>query len=319
MGTGTSQGIPIIGCHCPVCKSADPRDKRFRSSALAEFRGKTILVDAGPDFRSQMLREDIGHLDAVLLTHFHKDHTGGLDDLRSLNYIDRSVIDIYCEKGVEDSLKKEYGYAFATLKYPGAPEWHIRSIDSSPFAVHSSMEEGSVLEWIHDVGYRLRTPGGELLPTGEMIIEAPRICDPTFKDTLSTPDGKGAEIIPIRGMHGTMPVLGFRFGPIAYITDMSHLPGEELAKLRGLEAVTLNTVGYKQHHSHFSLEEAVELAGAIGAKRTYLTHLSHTFPCHGQFTSDLRKLREEKGIESEIMPAYDGLVLECDDVMSPGR
>lgn len=315
MGTGTSQGIPIIGCRCPVCRSVDPRDKRFRSSVLVEFRGKAILVDAGPDFRSQMIREDVGHLDAVLLTHSHKDHTGGLDDLRSLNYIDRRVIDIYCEQRVEQSLEKEYGYAFAPVKYPGAPEWHIRTIDENPFAVHSSLGEGSVLEWVRDIGYRLRTPGGELVSTGEIKDMAPRIDDPAYLGMFSTPDGKGVEVIPVRGMHGSMPVLGFRFGPIAYITDMSVLPEEEMTKLRGLEAVTLNTVGYRKHHSHFSLEEAVELAGRIGARRTYLTHLSHNFPTYARFREELEALRSAAGVEGEILPSYDGLVLECDDTV----
>ena len=97
LGTGTSQGVPIIGCGCEVCRSTDPRDKRFRSSALVEYGGLKILVDAGPDFRSQMLREGVNHLDAIRLTHDHRDHTGGLDDVRSLNYIDRRAAEIYCE------------------------------------------------------------------------------------------------------------------------------------------------------------------------------------------------------------------------------
>ena len=107
-----------------------------------------------------------------------------------------------------------------------------------------------------------------------------------------------------------MPVLGFRFGDIAYITDMSLLPDEEMVKLQGLEHVTLNTVGYRKHHSHFSLDEALELAGKIGARHTWLTHLSHTFPRHSKFTEDLSKLCAERGIRSEVRPAWDGLVIE---------
>ena len=107
LGTGTSQGVPMIGCDCEVCKSADPRDKRYRSSVFVRTGGLDILVDAGPDFRSQMLRAGIRHLDAILLTHNHKDHTGGLDDVRAFNYIERAPIRIFCEKYVVESLKRE--------------------------------------------------------------------------------------------------------------------------------------------------------------------------------------------------------------------
>ena len=129
LGTGTSQGVPIIGCQCEVCRSADPRDKRLRSAALVEYGGLTILVDAGPDFRTQMLRQDVRHLDAILLTHNHMDHTGGLDDVRAFNYIDRKPVHIYCEEKVLNTLKVMYGYAFAEHKYPGSPEWRIHLID----------------------------------------------------------------------------------------------------------------------------------------------------------------------------------------------
>ena len=107
LGSGTSQGVPMIGCDCEVCKSTDPRDKRLRASVLVEYGGLTILVDAGPDFRYQMLRQDVRHIDAILLTHNHKDHTGGLDDVRAFNLIEHHPINIYCEKYVEDTLKGE--------------------------------------------------------------------------------------------------------------------------------------------------------------------------------------------------------------------
>ena len=283
-GTGTSQGIPIIGCRCPVCSSPDPRDKRFRSSALVQCEGMNILIDAGPDFRSQMLRAGVGHLDAILLTHNHKDHTGGLDDVRSLNYIDRKAVEIYCEPKVEDTIRREYAYAFAEPKYPGSPEWHLHTIGDAPFEVASN--DGYELEWVHDVGYFYRP------------LEGP------------VPPPRRTTVIPIRGYHDKMPVLGFRFGNIAYLTDMSAIPEPEFAKLQGLEHVTLNTVGYKKHHSHFSLDEALELAGKIGARHTWLTHLSHTFPVHETFSGDLRRLCTERGIASEVLPAYDGLTIE---------
>lgn len=279
-GTGTSLGVPINGCHCPVCTSTDSRDKRFRASALVRWNGLSILVDAGPDFRMQLLRHDIGHLDAILLTHNHKDHTGGLDDVRALNYVDRRAMEIYCEQRVLDYLKIDYGYAFAEKKYPGAPEWHVHLIDDRPFRVFDT-RQAPVLEWVHDVGYRYKPLEG-----------AP-----------SDPDS--VEVIPIRGYHDQMPVLGFRFGDIAYITDMSRLPEEELSKLRGLRHLTLNTVSYKPHHSHFSLDEAIALSERIGAEHTWLTHLSHTFPRHGEFAA---MLAERTG--GRVQPAYDGLTIE---------
>jgi len=287
LGTGTSQGVPIIGCQCEVCKSADSKDKRYRSSALVEYEGMTILVDAGPDFRSQMLAHDVRHLDAILLTHNHKDHTGGLDDVRSFNYIDRQAAEIYCEERVLKTLRNDYAYAFAEHKYPGAPEWHIHLIDERPFHVEALHGKGE-LEWVHDIGYFYRQPDGSLKPSDNAVQEASH---------------EHPNIIPIRGLHGQMPVLGFRFGKIAYITDMSKLPEAELSKLQGLEHVTLNTVSYHPHHSHFSLDEALELAGKIGARHTWLTHLSHAFPRHEEFCRQL---------PPGVQPAYDGLVISAE-------
>jgi len=135
LGTGTSQGVPIIGCKCKVCTSPDLKDKRLRSSVLIEHNGKRILIDAGPDFRQQLLRENIGDLDAIILTHEHKDHTGGLDDVRAINYLQKKILPIYCEKRVEESLHREYSYAFCEIKYPGIPEFGINIIDSTPFNI----------------------------------------------------------------------------------------------------------------------------------------------------------------------------------------
>ena len=310
LGTGTSQGIPIIGCTCDRCRSTDPRDKRLRASVYVEYGGLKILIDAGPDFRCQMLRAGLSHLDAILLTHNHKDHTGGLDDVRSLNYIDRRSVEIYCEQKVLDTLRREYGYAFAEEKYPGAPEWHVHLIDQQPFVIYPEREPRELV-WVHDTGYRYRLPDGSLTLTGEILDEAERVEDPLATGREKGLRGDGIEIIPIRGWHDTMPVLGYRFGKIAYITDMSRLPESELAKLQGLEHVTLNTVGYKPHHSHFSLDEALELADRIGAKHTWLTHLSHTFPVHEVFCRDLRELCAVRGIRSDVQPAYDGLCISA--------
>ena len=298
MGTGTSLGVPIVGCGCEVCRSSDARDKRFRSSALFEVDGLNILVDCGPDFRSQMLREGIGHLDAILLTHNHKDHTGGLDDVRSLNYIDRRAAEIYCEPRVLESLRREYPYAFASPRYPGAPEWHLHIIGDKPFAVHPNAEDRELV-WVHNVGYGYRLPDGSVEPTPENNID----------DAVD--DGRGVRVFPVRGIHGQMPILGYRIGKIAYLTDFSSIPEEEFEKLRGLEHVTLNTVSYTPHHSHFSLDQALHIADRIAARHTWLTHLSHTFPVHANFSEELLRVCAERNIHSDVQPAYDGLVIEA--------
>lgn len=238
----------MIGCGCEVCRSADPHDKRLRSSVLVEHEGLKILVDAGPDFRQQMLTAGVSHLDAILLTHNHKDHTGGLDDIRAFNYLEKKATQIYCEKYVEDSLRKEYSYAFDENRYPGAPEWNVNIIDERPFSIN------------------------------------------------------GVEIIPIRGKHFRLPVLGFRFGSIAYCTDMNHIPEEEFAKLEGLDHFIINCVRRGRHISHFSLEGALKVAGRVGAKHTWLTHLSHQLPVYEELASEL---------PADVRPAYDGLTIEA--------
>ena len=135
LGTGTSQGTPLIGCNCRVCKSADSRDKRLRSSVLIDVDGQKILIDAGPDFRQQMLRAGITSLDAILLTHAHIDHVGGLDDVRALNYINAKAVDIYAESRVQEALHKIFYYAFELVKYPGIPEFKFHTINENNFHV----------------------------------------------------------------------------------------------------------------------------------------------------------------------------------------
>lgn len=133
LGTGTSQGVPVIACNCEVCTSKDPRDKRLRSSIIVHHNNNNLLVDTGPDFRQQMLREKIKHLDAVLFTHEHKDHVAGLDDIRAFNFFQKKYMDIYLSKHVEDALRREFAYIFAENKYPGIPLINLHRIDNAPF------------------------------------------------------------------------------------------------------------------------------------------------------------------------------------------
>lgn len=244
LGTGTSQGIPLIGCHCEVCDSPDPRDKRLRSSALIEYEGIKVVIDAGPDFRQQMLREDVSDLDAIILTHPHKDHTGGLDDVRAFNYITGKNMPVYCEPNVLESLKMEYSYAFKEFKYPGVPEFEVHTIGIEPFKIN------------------------------------------------------GVEIIPVRAMHYKLPVLGYRFGKLGYLTDANYISDEEIEKFRGVSVFVINTIRREKHISHFSLDEALDVARRVGARHTYLTHLSHQIDKHSELSLFLPE---------GVTPAYDML------------
>lgn len=256
LGTGTSQGIPMIGCTCPVCKSADPKDNRLRTSALIEHNGIRVLIDCGPDFRQQMLRENISDLDAVILTHQHKDHTGGLDDIRAFNYFRKEAFPIYAEEIVQESLKMEYSYAFAEQKYPGVPEYKLHTINEEPFEIKKHLPDGS---------------------TASLTIT------------------------PIRVYHYKLPILGFRIGNMAYITDGSSIPASEYAKLEGVELFIINTVRKEKHISHFSLPEALEIIGKVDAPRNFLTHMSHQLGTHRELCNLLPE---------NVSPAYDRLVLE---------
>ena len=256
LGTGTSQGIPMIGCSCHVCKSADPRDNRLRTSALVEVDCFRILIDCGPDFRQQMLRSGVTDLDAVLLTHQHKDHTGGLDDIRAFNYFRKSAFPIYAEPLVQESLKMEYSYAFAEHKYPGVPDYELHTIGEEPFTIAKVLPDGTTAS---------------------------------------------LEITPIRVYHYRLPILGFRFGKMAYITDGSSIPESEMGKLDGLDLLIINTVRKEKHISHFSLPEALEIIEKAGAPRNCLTHLSHQIGSHAEL---------EASLPPYVKPAYDGMSLD---------
>lgn len=246
LGTGTSQGVPIIGCKCPVCLSSDPHDKRLRTSAYIEYQGLHLLIDAGPDFRQQILTNDISTIDAVLLTHQHKDHTGGLDDARAFNYTTQKGFEIYLEPHVAESIKREYSYAFEKERYPGVPEFILHHIDDKPFTINS------------------------------------------------------VEIIPIRAIHYKLPVLGYRFGPLAYLTDLNYISEESVERLKGIKTLVISCLRKEEHISHFSYDQVIELCGKINPVRVFFTHMSHRMGLHKDMMREL---------PAHIEPAYDGLSL----------
>lgn len=246
LGTGTSQGVPVIGCDCEVCKSLDFRNKRFRTSIHVEAEGVSLVVDTGPDFRMQMLRAGIQRLDAILFTHEHKDHTAGLDDIRPFNFMQQEDMPIFATRNVLDQVQREYAYIFSPKKYPGVPQVEQVEITENPFNVN------------------------------------------------------GLAVTPIPVLHYKLPVFGFRMGDFSYITDANHIPDESMKLLEGTEVLVLNALQITPHISHFTLQEAIEVAKKIGAKRTYFTHISHRLGLHDTV---------DRQIPEGMALAYDGLEL----------
>lgn len=248
LGSGTSQGIPVIGCHCEVCTSLNSKDRRFRSSALITTDdGKKILIDCGPDFRMQMLQNKEDHVDALLLTHEHNDHVIGLDDMRPLIFRTRKNIPIYCAKRVGDELKMRFPYAFAEVKYPGAPSFDLHEI-TNPFKLFD------------------------------------------------------AEIIPVEVLHHHLMIFGFRVRNLAYITDASAIPDEEIEKLKNLDYLVINCIRKEgPHPAHFILPQVLELFDVLMPKKMFLTHISHQMGRHENTENEL---------PLNVHLAYDGLQLD---------
>ncbi|MEJ5996360.1 MBL fold metallo-hydrolase [Pedobacter sp. Du54] len=244
LGTGTSQGVPVIGCGCAICQSQDRRDKRLRVSVLIETDDKTFVIDSGPDFRYQMLRAGVKDLDAILFTHEHKDHVAGLDDIRPFNYLLHKKIEIYASPRVQDALRREFSYIFEDTKYFGLPQINMHTVLDLPFTVGQNT------------------------------------------------------IIPIEVMHHNLPVNGYRIGDFTYITDAKTISEASLSKMKGSKYLVLNALQRENHVSHFTLEEAIAFANKVGAKMTYLTHVSHNLGLH----TDI-----EKELPTDIRLAYDGL------------
>jgi phosphoribosyl 1,2-cyclic phosphate phosphodiesterase len=246
LGTGTSQGVPVIACDCEVCLSPSPKDNRTRSSVLIEVDEKTIAIDTGPDFRTQMLRENVQHLNAVLYTHDHKDHLAGMDDVRAFCFKQKMAMPIYASKEVQASLKREFPYAFVPKedRYPGAPSIELKQIDYSPF------------------------------------------------------DVEGFNVVPIKVQHGKQFIHGFRFGDVTYITDANYIGPEEMEKIRGSKILVVNALRPQLHHSHFTLQQALEVVGEIKPEQAYFTHISHLLGKHEAVQATL---------PDGVFLAYDGL------------
>lgn len=248
LGTGTSQGVPVIGCDCAVCTSSNKKDNRLRTSIWIEAPEANIVIDTGPDFRYQMLRANVRKLDAVVFTHSHKDHIAGLDDVRAYNYFQQKAMDVYATTHTQDALRREFEYVFNNKDYPGIPQLNLHTI----------------------------------LPDEPFVIN-------------------GLEILPIRVMHYHMEVLGFRIKDFTYITDANYIAPKELNKIQGSKVLVLNALRREPHISHYTLEEAIEIAKLVGAGDTYFTHISHQLGLHDEVSKEL-----PQGIHL----AYDGLTLE---------
>lgn len=224
LGTGTSQGIPIITCKCEVCTSTDARDLRLRTSALIEVDGKNIVIDAGPDFRQQMLKNNIERVDAILLTHEHKDHIAGLDDVRPYNYSSKKAMDIFCEHRVHEALKREYAYVFSENKYPGIPEFNIVEISEHAFLFHSI----SVLP--------VRVMHMNLPVFGFRICDLTYITDASFIDDENMDKIKGTQVLVLNtlrreahyshfNLEQTLEIIKIIKPKIAFLTHVGHHMG----------------------------------------------------------------------------------------------
>jgi phosphoribosyl 1,2-cyclic phosphate phosphodiesterase len=224
LGTGTSMGVPMIGCQCAVCTSDNPRNQRMRAGALVEGPGGKFLIDAPPELRLQLVRERVELAHAVVFTHAHADHILGLDDLRIFGYKLKRPVQLYCEPDVERTLRTTFEYAFVPKtedELHSRPQLEFHGIGVAPF---------------------------ELL---------------------------GVPVRPLRLIHGRTPVLGFRFGNVAYCTDCNAIPEESWPALEGLDVLVLDALWEEPHPTHFNVAQAVEVIERLRPGRAYLTHVSH--------------------------------------------
>jgi len=251
LGTGTSFGVPQIGCDCAVCHSTDPRDKRTRSGAVLQAAGATLLIDTPPELRLQLITAGLSHVDAVVYTHEHADHVNGIDDLRIFSVRQRKPLPLFGPPETLERVRSSFNYIF----------------DDS---VHPYEGTSKPRLTLHPV-----TPG-------EPISIA------------------GVDTLPLAFQHGHLRVLGYRFTNLAYITDIKVIPPAEREQLRGLDVLVLNALWWRPHPTHLSISEAITTARELGARRTYLTHLTHETG-HSELA---------RSLPEGIFPAYDGLTVE---------
>lgn len=242
LGTGTSKGIPEIGCECRVCTSPFVKDKRRRASALVRTMGMTILIDPSPDFRAQALSVGLHHIDAVLITHSHYDHVGGLDDLRP--FCAEVNLPVYVNENTDRDLRSHYDYCFSKNPYPGVPVFDMHVVGKNPFFIN------------------------------------------------------GLKIVPIEVMHGKMPILGFRIGDFAYITDAKSIDEREAEKLEGIDTMVVNALRDRDHFSHFTLAESLSFIGEVKPRRAILTHFNHEIGRHSELQARLPE---------NVFAGYDGM------------
>lgn len=251
LGTGTSTGVPVVGCDCGTCRSDDARDRRWRPSVhLRLDGGPSVLVDASPDLRAQALRFNVDRIDLILLTHGHADHVLGLDDVRVYNFRQGGAIPCYGAARTLADVRRMFAYVFdpATPRGGGLPQFKLWPL-SGPFSV------------------------------------------------------AGRTFVPVPLRHGTLPVLGYRIGAFAYLTDCSEIPAISWPLLRDLDVLVLDALRHRPHSTHFNLAGAVEAARRIGARRTYFTHMTH----------DLRHAETCERLPAGMRLAHDGLVLDADE------
>lgn len=246
LGTGTSTGVPQIGCRCDTCRSTDSRDKRMRTSALLAVGDRKLLIDCGPDFRTQMLKFHNGAVDALIVTHTHYDHVGGVDDLRPFTYPDG--FDVYCRDDVARDFRQRIPYCFAEHPYPGVPVLRLHEI---------------------------------------------RELEPVVAG--------GLEVLPFPVMHGRLPILGFRIGPLAYVTDAKTLPQAAIDAMAGVDTLVINALRHDEHISHMNLRQALDVIETVGPRVAYLTHLSHQMGRH---------VEVEPTLPPGVRIAYDGLTVD---------
>ncbi len=248
LGTGTSQGIPVINCLCQVCKSSNSKDNRLRTSAWLQTNQNSYLIDIGPDFRQQALKCGVSRIDAIFLTHEHADHTAGLDDIRPINFTMQKPMPLYGESRVIQDIKHRFSYIFGGSNYPGLPQ--LDCIEINP---------GQILEF--------------------------------NKDKIKT----------FRVSHGKLDILAYQWERLVYITDANFISEDIISQIQGCKLLVLNALRIKEHHSHYNLEQAIEMIRKIRPEKAYITHISHQLGFHAEI---------ENSLPEDIHLAYDGLQIE---------